>query len=49
MNNLKKFLMVAGIGLYVLSPADFMPGPVDDFIITLLGMAAQKNLLRTKK
>ena len=39
---LKIMLMVLVI-LYVISPIDAMPGPIDDVIVLLLGFAAKKE------
>ena len=39
-----KLAMIIAIGAYVISPADAIPGPVDDLIIMLLGLAANKKL-----
>ena len=30
--------------IYIVSPVDFCPGPIDDFIVMLLTMAAQKRI-----
>lgn len=43
MNRLFKLAMLVAIGAYVISPADAIPGPVDDLIIMLLGLAANKK------
>ena len=43
MGILKGVLLVTVI-LYVLSPIDLCPGPIDDLLIILLGFAAQKKL-----
>ena len=40
---LKIMLMVLVI-LYVISPIDAMPGPIDDVIVLLLGFAAKKRI-----
>lgn len=48
MNKIMKLGMLIVIGAYVISPADAIPGPVDDLIIMLLGLAANKKL-NTKK
>ena len=37
MNNLLKGILVILVLAYVISPADFMVGPVDDIIVSLLG------------
>jgi len=45
MNNVLKVLLLALLGLYVLSPADLCVGPVDDIILILctLGGAIANN------
>ena len=40
---LKTFVLLAVI-MYVLSPIDACPGPIDDVIIALLGVAARNRL-----
>jgi uncharacterized membrane protein YkvA (DUF1232 family) len=44
MNKFMKLALLVAIGAYVISPADAIPGPVDDLIIMLLGLAANKKL-----
>lgn len=44
MNKFMKLALLIAIGAYVISPADAIPGPVDDLIIMLLGLAANKKL-----
>ena len=44
MNNLIKGLVIMGILMYIVSPIDIAPGPVDDFIVLLLGIASRKQL-----
>lgn len=44
MNNLMKGLVIMAILMYIVSPVDAMPGPVDDIIVLLLGIASQKKL-----
>ncbi len=44
MNKFFKLAILIAIGAYVISPADAIPGPVDDLIIMLLGLAANKKL-----
>ena len=44
MNNVMKGMILVLVILYVLSPIDGCPGPVDDLIVVLLGMAANKHL-----
>ena len=45
MNNdfLKTFVLV-GVILYILSPIDACPGPIDDIIVALFGIAARRRL-----
>lgn len=48
-NKIVKLLIFAIMVVYVVSP-DLFPGPVDDILMILLGMAAQKkNLLPEKE
>lgn len=44
MNKLMKLGLFILIAAYVISPADAIPGPLDDLVIMLLGMAANKKL-----
>ncbi len=44
MNKWVKLGLIIAIAAYVISPADAIPGPVDDLIIMLLGVAANKKL-----
>lgn len=30
--------------IYIVSPVDFCPGPIDDVIVALLALAAQKRI-----
>lgn len=43
MNGVAKGMVIMAIIIYLVSPVDLMPGPVDDIIVLLLGVAAQKN------
>lgn len=43
MNDILKGMFIVLIILYVLSPIDLMPGPIDDVIVILLGVAATKT------
>ena len=45
MSNTTKLLMIGLILLYVISPMDFFPGPIDDAIVILLGVAANKRAI----
>ncbi len=44
MNDVMKGMLIVLVIIYVISPIDFVPGPVDDFIVILLGLASQKKL-----
>ncbi|MCI6580804.1 MAG: hypothetical protein MSH15_02230 [Oscillospiraceae bacterium] len=44
MNDVMKGMLIVLIIIYVISPIDFVPGPVDDFIVILLGLASQKKI-----
>lgn len=44
MNNLVKALILVGVALYVVSPIDVFPGPIDDAIVILLGMMSRKRM-----
>lgn len=44
MDNTVKIILVALVILYVVSPLDFAPGPIDDILVVLLGTAAQKGI-----
>ena len=43
-NNMTKALLIAFVIIYILSPIDAFPGPIDDFIVTLMGYAAQRRI-----
>ena len=43
MNSFGKFLITIFVILYVVSPVDACPGPIDDIIVILLGMALKKG------
>lgn len=42
-NKWLKILIFIFMVIYVVSPVDLCPGPIDDMIVVLLGMAAQKR------
>ncbi len=48
-NKLLNWIILAILVIYVVSPADFLPGPVDDVIAILLYLAANKRDLRIGK
>lgn len=39
-----KGMLIMLVILYIVSPIDLCPGPVDDFIVLLVGLAAQKGI-----
>lgn len=43
MNNVEKGMLIVLIILYIISPIDVLPGPIDDVIVLLLGMAKVKS------
>ena len=43
MNDVSKGMMIILMILYVLSPIDACPGPIDDLIVILIGIAATKG------
>ena len=44
MNDLLKGLVIMAILMYIVSPIDAAPGPIDDIIVLLLGLASRKQL-----
>lgn len=44
MSDVGKGMLIVLVILYIVSPIDFAPGPVDDAIVLLLGMAAAKKI-----
>lgn len=44
MNDAMKGMILVLMILYVLSPVDACPGPIDDIIVVLLGVAARKGI-----
>lgn len=44
MNDVMKGMILVLMVLYILSPIDACPGPIDDFIVLLIGIAARKGL-----
>lgn len=43
MNDIAKGMIIVLIILYIVSPIDACPGPIDDIIVALIGFAATKN------
>ncbi len=48
-NKILKWLVLAILLIYVVSPADLLPGPVDDVVAILLYLATNKRDLRIGK
>lgn len=44
MNDLMKGLVIMAVLMYIVSPIDATPGPIDDIIVLLLGLASRKQL-----
>lgn len=44
MNNFMKGLVVMAVLMYIVSPIDACPGPIDDIIVIMLGFASRKKL-----
>ena len=42
-NKMVKILIFIFMLIYVVSPVDLCPGPIDDMIVIMLSMAAQKK------
>ena len=45
MNKFMKWILFTLLIVYVVSPVDFVPGPVDDFLAIFLLLAANKSKL----
>lgn len=45
MNDLMKGFVIMAILMYIFSPIDAVPGPADDIIVLLLGLASRKRLV----
>lgn len=43
MNDVAKGMLIVLIVLYVVSPIDACPGPIDDLIVAIIGIAATKS------
>lgn len=43
MNGISKGMIVVLMILYIASPIDACPGPIDDIIVLLMGIATTKN------
>ena len=44
MNNSMKGLLLVLMILYVISPVDLCPGPIDDLLVMLIGSAARRQI-----
>ncbi len=44
MKGLAKIIVLIAVAAYIISPVDLVPGPVDDIIVLLLTIAANKKL-----
>ena len=44
MNGVAKGMLLVLVFLYIVSPVDLCPGPIDDLIVLMLGIASQKML-----
>ena len=44
MNDFLKGIVFMAVIVYVVSPIDVAPGPIDDLIVALLGLAASKRI-----
>ncbi|MDD7277984.1 MAG: hypothetical protein PUH30_00405 [Oscillospiraceae bacterium] len=42
MNNAAKAIVLILVLLYIISPLDLSPGPIDDIIVLLMGLGSQK-------
>lgn len=43
-NGISKGMILLLVILYLVSPIDVCPGPIDDLIVLLIGLAAQKRI-----
>lgn len=44
MNGVIKGMIVVLMILYIVSPVDACPGPIDDIVVLLIGLAASKRI-----
>ena len=44
MNGVTKGMILVLMILYIVSPIDLCPGPIDDLIVLMAGIASQKSL-----
>ena len=48
MNDVVKGMLLILVIVYMVSPVDACPGPVDDLIVMILGLAARKRISRSE-
>ena len=46
MDNTGKIILLVALVLYIVSPIDLAPGPIDDAILGLIGVIAGRNSLK---
>ena len=46
MNDIAKGMLIVLVILYIVSPVDVCPGPVDDIIVLLLSFAANNHIVQ---
>lgn len=46
---LLKVLIILGVLIYAISPIDAFPGPVDDLIVIILGVVANRRIAVRKE
>lgn len=44
MNDIIRGIIIIAVLIYIVSPIDFAVGPIDDIIVLLLGIAANKGM-----
>ncbi len=44
MDDMLKGIIIVAMLLYIVSPVDFCPGPIDDLIVILISLAANKGI-----
>lgn len=45
---MKQLLLLGLLIVYIISPIDAVPGPIDDIIVILISIAARKKLMPVK-
>lgn len=48
MNGVMKGMILVLMIIYIISPIDACPGPIDDLIVLVIGLAAQKGIGATE-